>query len=85
MLRNPFGVTPAAAPFDAIIAGEAGLLCCVVLAAWSLVARARRGTDVARQQIKWLAYSGGLVAVVLVPAVALALTPGFPLASPRAR
>ena len=36
MLRNPFGVTPAAAPFDAIIAGEAGLLCCVVLAAWSL-------------------------------------------------
>ena len=36
VLRNPFGVTPAAAPFDAIIAGEAGLLCCVVLAAWSL-------------------------------------------------
>ena len=78
VLRNPFGVTPAAAPFDAIIAGEAGLLCCVVLAAWSLVARARRGTDVARQQIKWLAYSGALVAVVLVPAVALAVTPGIP-------
>ena len=44
-LRNPFGVTPAAAPFDATIAGLAGLVCCVVLAAWSLVARGRRGTE----------------------------------------
>jgi len=77
-LRNPFGVSPAAAPFDATIAGLAGLLCCVVLAAWSLVARARRGTEAARQQIKWLACSGCLVAVVLVPAVALSKTPGTP-------
>ena len=77
-LRNPFGVSPAAAPFDVIIAGLAGLLCCVVLAAWSLVARARRGTSVQRQQVKWLACSGCLVAVVLVPAVALSKTPGTP-------
>ena len=84
-LRNPLGVTPAAAPFDVIIAGLAGLLCCVVLAAWSLAARARRGTAATRQQIKWLACSGCLVAVVLVPAVALSKTPGTPAGSPRAR
>ncbi len=77
-LHNPLGVSSAAAPLDAIIVGLAGLLCCVVLAAWSLFARARRGTETARQQIKWLAYSGCLVAAVLVPAVALSLTPGIP-------
>jgi hypothetical protein len=75
-LRNPFGVAPAAVPFDAAIAGIAGLLGCVVLAAWSLFARSRRGTAVERQQIKWLAYSGCLVALALLPAVALSLTPG---------
>jgi hypothetical protein len=75
-LRNPFGVAPAAAPFDAAVAGIAGLLGCVVLAAWSLFARSRRGTAVERQQIKWLAYSGCLVALALLPAVALSLTPG---------
>ena len=56
----------------------AGLLGCAVLAAWSLFARARRGTDVERQQIKWLAYSGCLVALTLVPSVILSLTPGIP-------
>ena len=75
-LRNPFGVAPAAVPFDATIIGLAGLLGCAVLAAWSLSARARRGTSVERQQIKWLAYSGCLVALALVPAAALSLTPG---------
>jgi len=75
-LRNPFGVPPVAVPRGVIIVGLAGLLCCVVLAAWSLVARARRGTSVERQQVKWLACSGCLVAVVLVPAVALSRTPG---------
>jgi hypothetical protein len=77
-LRNPFGVTPAAVPFSATLAGLAGLLCCAVIAAWSLVVRSRRGAYVARQQIKWLAYSGALVALALVPAVALALSRGWP-------
>ena len=77
-LRNPFGLAPAAVPLGLAAAGLAGLLCCVVLAAWSLVLRSRRGTDVTRQQIKWLAYSGCLVALALVPAVALSLTPGWP-------
>ncbi len=77
-LRNPFGVAPAAVPLGAAGAGLAGLVCCVVLAAWSLVVRSRRGTDVTRQQIKWLAYSGCLVALALVPAAALSLTPGLP-------
>jgi hypothetical protein len=77
-LRNPFGVTPAAVPLGAAAAGLAGLVCCVVVAAWSLVVRSRRGTDVTRQQIKWLAYSGCLAAAALVPAAALSLTPGWP-------
>jgi hypothetical protein len=75
-LRNPLGVAPAAVPFNAAGAGIAGLLGCVVLAAWSLFARSRRGTAVERQQIKWLAYSGCLAALALLPAVALSLTPG---------
>jgi hypothetical protein len=75
-LRNPFGIAPAAVPFDAAFASVAGLVGCIVLAAWSLFARSRRGTAVERQQIKWLAYSGCLVALALVPAVALSLTPG---------
>ena len=77
-LRNPFGVTPAAVPVGAVVTGLAGLVCCVVLAAWSLVVRSRRGTDVTRQQIKWLAWSGCLGAAALVPAAALSLTPGWP-------
>ena len=77
-LRNPFGLAPAAVPLGLAAAGLAGLVSCIVLAAWSLVLRRRRGTDVTRQQIKWLAYSGCLVAVALVPAVALALIPGWP-------
>ena len=77
-LRNPLGMTPAAVPFDAVVAGLAGLLGCAVLAAWSLVVRSRRGTAVQRHQIKWLAYSGCLVALALVPAAALSLTPGTP-------
>ncbi len=75
-LRNPLGMTPAAVPFAAVGAGLAGLLGCAVLAAWPLVMRSRRGTAVQRHQVKWLAYSGCLVALALVPAVALSLTPG---------
>jgi hypothetical protein len=75
-LTNPFGVAPAAVPFGAAVAGLAGLVCCVVLAVSSLVARWRRGTAIERQQIKWLAWAGCLMAVALVPAVALSLTPG---------
>ena len=71
-------MTPAAVPFGAIVAGMAGLLGCAVLAAWSLVVRSRRGTAVHWHQIKWLAYSGCLVALALVPAFALSRTPGTP-------
>jgi hypothetical protein len=75
-LRNPFGVAPAWWPFDAAVAGLAGLVGCAVLAAWSLFARSRRGPAVERQQIKWLAYAGCLVALALVPSVSLSLSPG---------
>jgi hypothetical protein len=77
-LSNPFGVTPAAAPLAATGAGLAGLLSCAALSAWSLVVRSRRGTTAERHQIKWLAYSGSLFALALVPAVPLSLTPGTP-------
>ena len=77
-LRNPFGLAPAVVPLGVAGAGLAGLVSCAVLAAWSLVVRSRRGTDETRQQIKWLACSGCLVALALVPAVALSLTPGWP-------
>jgi signal transduction histidine kinase len=75
-LRNPFGVDPATASNTAIACGLAGLLGCVVLAAWSLFVRARRGTAVERQQIKWLAYAGCLVALTLVPSTILSLSTG---------
>ena len=77
-LTNPFGVPLPAGSFDAISFALAGLLGCAVLAVCSLFARARRGTDVERQQIKWLAYSGCLVALTLVPSMILSLTPGIP-------
>ena len=76
-LRNPFGVDPAAASVTAIGFGLAGLLGCALLAAWSLLVRARRGTSVERQQIKWLAYSGCLVALTLVPSATLSQSPGI--------
>jgi hypothetical protein len=66
VVRNPFGVSPAWVPLIAIGSGLFGLLGCVVLAAWSLFLRSRRGPSVERLQIKWLAYSGCLVALTLV-------------------
>jgi hypothetical protein len=75
-LRNPFGVHPAAVSNTAIAVGLAGLLGCVMLAVWSLLVRARRGTSVERQQIKWLAYVGCLVAATLVPSTILSLSTG---------
>ncbi len=66
VVRNPFGVSPAWVPLTAIGPGLIGLLGCVVLAAWSLFSRSRHGPAVERLQIKWLAYSGCLVALTLV-------------------
>jgi hypothetical protein len=76
VLDNPFGVAPAAVPFDVAVAGLTGLLGCAVLAAWSLVVRSRRRRAIERQQIKWLACSGCLLALALVPSTVLSLTPG---------
>jgi hypothetical protein len=71
ILRNPFGVSPAWVPLTAIGSGLVGLLGCVVLSAWSLFSRSRHGSPVERLQIKWLAYSGCLVALTLVASVIL--------------
>jgi hypothetical protein len=75
-LRNPFGVPPGAVPDTAIAVGLAGLLGCAVVAVWSLLVRARRGTPAERQQIKWLAYAGCLVAATLVPSTILSQSTG---------
>jgi signal transduction histidine kinase len=75
-LRNPFGIHPAAVSTAPIAAGLAGLLGCVVLAVWSLLVRARRGTSAEQQQIKWLAYAGCLVALTLVPSTILSQSTG---------
>ena len=75
-LRNPLGVHPAAVPDTAIAAGLAGLLGCAVLAVWSLLVRARRGTSAERQQIKWLACAGCLVAATLAPSTILSQSTG---------
>jgi hypothetical protein len=75
-LRNPLGVVPASASDPAVGFGLVGLLGCVVLAAWSLYSRGRRGPPVERQQIKWLAYAGCLVALTLVPSTILSLSAG---------
>ena len=62
---------PSLVPVSAIGFGLVGLLGCVVLAAWSLFSRSRRGPSVERMQIKWLAYSGCLVALTLVSSTIL--------------
>ena len=76
-LRNPFAIASAPAADALTATGLAGMVCCGILAAWSLVSRARTGPAVERQQVKWLAYSGCLVAAALVPAVSLSLNPGL--------
>jgi signal transduction histidine kinase len=75
-LRNPFGIASAHAAYALTVTGLAGMVGCAVLAAWSLVTRARTGSAVERQQVKWLACSGCLVAAALVPATSLSLYPG---------
>ena len=66
VIRNPFRISPAWVPLIAIGPGLIGLLGCAVLAVWSLFSRSRHGSSVERLQIKWLAYSGCLVALTLV-------------------
>ena len=55
-LRNWSGVAPAAVPMGAAVAGAhaAGVLRCAGGVVAGGAARARRGTDLTRQQIKWL-------------------------------
>jgi hypothetical protein len=76
-------------PLTAIGSGLVGLLGCAVLAAWSLLSRSRRGPSVERLQIKWLAYSGCLMALTLVSSTIvseiLPLSAGLLVVSPRAR
>ena len=74
MIRNPFGISLCLeCRWIAIGPGLIGLLLgCAVLAVWSLFSRSQaRLISVERLQIKWLAYSGCLVALTLVPSTIL--------------
>jgi hypothetical protein len=67
-IQNPFGVPEWAA--GAVKAGSIGfpvLFAAVLASAASLFFRARNGTPVERQQVKWLAYfSGTLIAIAII-------------------
>jgi hypothetical protein len=67
-IRNPFGAPAWAA--GAVKAGTLGfplLFAAILASAASLFFRARNGTSVERQQVKWLAYfSGTLIAIAII-------------------
>jgi class 3 adenylate cyclase len=74
-LQNPAGVGPAIDP--GLQAAIFGLLSLVIVAsAFSLVLRFRGSTGIERQQVKWIAYSGVLLAISVVPASVLTGTAG---------
>ena len=74
---NPFGIEGSEPLLEvAAIAGLGLLLICLFGAVASLVARFRRSRGTERLQLKWLAYSGGLVAACLLGALPLEAAAG---------
>ena len=69
-LDNPLGVEGGIADLLQGI-GWLGVMVGIVASAISLVLRFRRATGDEREQLKWLAYAGALVAVTLVTSLAL--------------
>src|SRR3954449_8876811 len=69
-LDNPLGVEGGIADLLQGV-GWLGVLVGIVASAISLVLRFRRATGDEREQLKWLAYAGALVAVTLVTSLAL--------------
>ncbi len=76
-VANPFGIhalNPILDPLHLIIIL---LPLCIVASAVSLVQRFRRSRGVERQQIRWLAYAAGLVAVLYLFVMAVSLPQDF--------
>jgi class 3 adenylate cyclase len=70
-LQNPVGIGPLIDPaLQAAILGPFSAL--IAASAFSLVLRFRRSTGILRQQLKWIAYIGVLLAIAIVPASVLA-------------
>lgn len=65
---NPYGVTAPGARTIASV-GAVLTLGLVVVAAISLVLRARRGTTMERAQIKWLTYAASIIGILITPTV----------------
>jgi signal transduction histidine kinase len=66
-VENPFGFGRAAGLLDLLETGSLGLIMLSLVAvAGSIIVRLRRARGVERQQIKWLAYAAGLMAVSFV-------------------
>jgi class 3 adenylate cyclase len=65
-IQNPAGVGPAIDPgLQAAIFGAFSLV--IAASAFSLVLRFRRSTGIERQQLKWIAYIGVLLAISVLP------------------
>ncbi len=74
-LQNPAGVGPDIDPtLQASILGAFGLA--IGASAFSLVLRFGRSTGILRQQLKWIAYIGVLLAIAIVPSSASTGTAG---------
>ncbi len=75
-LANPFAVPEPWARFAQAleVAGNIGIVVSLALAGWSLVERYRRADSTERLQIKWVAYVGIGIAVVM-PVAALQIGP----------
>ena len=83
-VRNPFGL---GSRETMLVVGRLGpviLLVTVLLGSISLVVRYRRASHEQRRQIKWLAYSGTLVAASLVPTFLWLVVTGSPAPPPVA-
>ena len=69
---NPVGIPGAAAVLEGIVGiAYLGLALCVPLSMASLFFRFRRAAPVERQQLKWLLFAAGLVAVLFLSSVIL--------------
>ncbi len=76
-IDNPFGIHVLNPILDPLHLAVVLLPICIVASAVSLVQRFRRSRGVERQQIRWLAYAAGLVAVLYLFVMAVSLPYSF--------
>ena len=76
-IDNPFGIHALNPILDPLHLAAVVLPICIVASAASLVQRFRRSQGVERQQIRWLAYAAGLVAMLYLFVMAVSLPHSF--------